>query len=198
MKKLLLGLILIFLDVNYLAGTIYIGVLPTFLGYFLLYQAMTELAEDNPRFAKLRPVCNLLTVAEAFAWSCNLLGVPALLELPYMMYAMEVVLTLPVFIVSGVILTGLYDIEKENKEEFGMGKIFASWGVLVVCQTVAAILFIVPESKLATLLTMGALVLMVTAIIAHLAFLYTALQNYDAMKKRLAKEREFKAEKNQS
>ena len=55
MSKIFVGLLLVFLDINFTFNTTTIGLLPDFIGYFILIGGLAEMAAVNSHFGKARP-----------------------------------------------------------------------------------------------------------------------------------------------
>ena len=74
MKAFFFGCLLIFLDFHLELNSVRIGLLPNFLGYYLLLRGMRELKEYSPHFSAPRGVVAALMVYSAILWGLDLLG----------------------------------------------------------------------------------------------------------------------------
>ena len=74
MKAFFFGCLLIFLDFHLELNSVRIGLLPNFVGYYLLLRGMRELKEYSPHFSAPRGVVAALMVYSAILWGLDLLG----------------------------------------------------------------------------------------------------------------------------
>ena len=75
MKRIFWGFFFVFINFNLSFNAHTLNLIPTFVGYILLYQAAGELAGENRRFDQLRPFAIAMAVYTGLLWVGDLLGV---------------------------------------------------------------------------------------------------------------------------
>lgn len=65
MSKIFVGLLLVFLDINFTFNTTTIGLLPDFIGYFILIGGLAEMAAVNSHFGKARPFAIAMAIYDS-------------------------------------------------------------------------------------------------------------------------------------
>ena len=75
MKRIFWGFFFVFINFNLSFNAHTLNLIPTFVGYILLYQAAGELTEQSSRFKTLRPFAAAMAVYTGLLWVGELLGV---------------------------------------------------------------------------------------------------------------------------
>lgn len=75
MKRIFWGFFFVFINFNLSFNAHTLNLIPTFVGYILLYQAAGELTEQSRRFKTLRPFAAAMAVYTGLLWVGELLGV---------------------------------------------------------------------------------------------------------------------------
>ena len=79
MSKIFVGLLLVFLDINFTFNTTTIGLLPDFIGYFILIGGLAEMAAVNSHFGKARPFAIAMAIYTLILYILDLIGLSAAL-----------------------------------------------------------------------------------------------------------------------
>ena len=74
MSKIFVGLLLVFLDINFTFNTTTIGLLPDFIGYFILIGGLAEMAAVNSHFGKARPFAIAMAIYTLILYILDLIG----------------------------------------------------------------------------------------------------------------------------
>ena len=82
MSKIFVGLLLVFLDINFTFNTTTIGLLPDFIGYFILIGGLAEMAAVNSHFGKARPFAIAMAIYTLILYILDLIGLSAALAMP--------------------------------------------------------------------------------------------------------------------
>ena len=74
MKSIFISLFFIFLDFSINFGNMRIGLLPTFVGYLLLYRGLKTIYTESPHFAKMQPFSMGMAVYNGLLYILDFLG----------------------------------------------------------------------------------------------------------------------------
>lgn len=145
MQKLFWGLLFVLLDFTYSfeSGTI-IGLLPDFIGFFLIYTGLKELAPESGRFAKAMPwsiglaVYNaILYTMDVFAWNIELIS-----------WGLGVLNILAGLYVIFLISHGVQEMAEQNCFDLNGGKLVGVWIAMALSQILAAGLVWIPVASI--------------------------------------------------
>lgn len=174
MKKVFWGFFFIHLNfyVSIYGHTLYL--LPTFVGYLLLYQAAGTLARESDRFKNLRPYAVAVAIYKGILWVGALLGITgenwlgAILELAALVIALYI---------SWSVVQAILEIEKNRGADLNGASVRTGWFVLLAAQI---------AGTLGGLLLWGALAWMslfalLVGVIWFLAALWKCAKCYDLL-----------------
>lgn len=109
MSKIFVGLLLVFLDINFTFNTTTIGLLPDFIGYFILIGGLAEMAAVNSHFGKARPFAIAMAIYTLILYILDLIGLSA--ALGYAATILGLLSTLISLYLSYHIVRGVMEIE---------------------------------------------------------------------------------------
>lgn len=176
MKRIFWGILLAFLDINLdLPGGARVGLLPDFIGYYLIYRGLCQIAFESEQLAKAKPFAKTaIAVSAVFyvldilltpGWGAGALGIAAGLAFSvlylYVLY---------------LLVLGIQDIETSYGCKIGGGKLRVCLNVLAVC-TIAAY----PLALLSALLAAYAAVGAFAALVIFALLFFSTASAYDAL-----------------
>lgn len=192
MKRIFIGLLFVFFDFNISINEVHIlGLLPDFIGYFLVWKGCGELAELSENFANAQKPCAFLMILSAMEFCSNLLGgrgitvsyssVNELLSSPIGISStfLVVIYTLVTMGISIYVLYsvtyGMVDVEMQAVSgAMRTSRLISAWKTMVVCDVMSLVsLLLLP--LLAILLIIAGFV----AGICYLVFFHTAWKTYE-------------------
>lgn len=132
MSKIFVGLLLVFLDINFTFNTTTIGLLPDFIGYFILIGGLAEMAAVNSHFGKARPFAIAMAIYTLILYILDLIGLSAALG-----YAATILGLLSTLI-------SLYEIEDAQARSLNGTPLFTTWKVMAVADILAYLLLFIP------------------------------------------------------
>ena len=77
MQKVFIGILLILLDFHLEFSTGHLGLIPDFIGYFVLLRGLRQLTEDGPSFKRAIPAAIGIGIYSFFLWVADLFGFAA-------------------------------------------------------------------------------------------------------------------------
>lgn len=191
MNKLFWGFFFIFLDFSIDFDTMRIGLIPTFVGYLLLFFGLAELSEESSRFEKIRPFCIVMAVYTGFLWVGDLFGL-SLTAPPVVWILLSAVAVVLSYYISYCIIWGIGDIEASNRYPLSAERLKKCWFALVILHMISFLCAFMQMIGIVFLGSIGAVV----ALICFLCFFYRTKNNYLAMKKQQASESRIENEWN--
>lgn len=110
MSDIFVGLILLFFNFNLNLGASSIGLLPSFVGAYLIWKGTRELAAESETMRELDTVLKVAIGVHAVIWVCNFFGMTRGKELE--LKAVDVVLQLLNLFILHQLTGGMEDLEK--------------------------------------------------------------------------------------
>lgn len=186
MKKVFWGFFFIHLNfyVSIYGHTLYL--LPTFVGYLLLYQAAGTLARESDRFKNLRPYAVAVAIYTGILWVGALLGITgenwlgAILELVALVIALYI---------SWSVVQAILEMEESRSADLNGRAVRRDWLVLVIAEFVSVgflllcrpLLFTTSEVLLVSVLLLFVALALVVVIIRFLSSLWKCAKCYDLL-----------------
>lgn len=130
MQKLFWGIILVFLNFNLDLGNVRIGLIPNFIGYYLLAKGLAELADKSMRFQKCIPYAKGATIYAAILYAMDLFAVTN--SLGGFIYVLSIASMALALYISYQIIMGIKDIETQCGLALGGDSLKTTWIVLAV------------------------------------------------------------------
>ena len=171
MTNIFVGLIFLFLDLNINLGQISIGLLPAFVGYYLLARGLQTLPEDAD-FSKARTLSLVMAVYTLVLYILNLLGLSS--QLGLLSWILESVRLVVYFSILYLMNRGIGQLQVNTGKDLGAEQLRPLWLALVVLESAALILSWVP--------VVGAFA-MIGSLAVHIALLvvyYNVKKRYEA------------------
>ena len=140
MKSIFISLFFIFLDFSINFGNMRIGLLPTFVGYLLLYRGLKTIYTESPHFAKMQPFSMGMAVYNGLLYILDFLGMS--LWLGYIgVFLSFVSMVLGLYILYEVI-QGVMEMERTNEVDFYGERLKTTWTVLLIGQFTTFVLLL--------------------------------------------------------
>lgn len=143
MKKIFWGFILIFFDFILQIGNLSVGVLPDFVGYFLIVSGLRKMPDDIYEFQKIRVMTMIAALLSTVVYFLDLVGLSA--KLGYIATVVELCFTIFALYISYTIIVGIREIEKKNQVDLFAKKLRINWILLVVAQLIIYITIFLPQ-----------------------------------------------------
>lgn len=141
MTNIFVGLIFLFLDLNINFGRITIGLLPDFVGYYLLARGLQTLPEDAD-FSKARTLSLVMAVYTLVLYILNLLGLSS--QLGLLSWILESVRLVVYFSILYLLNRGIGQLQVNTGKDLGAAQLRPLWLALVVLESAALILGWIP------------------------------------------------------
>lgn len=141
-SKIFVGLLLVFLDINFTFNTTTIGLLPDFIGYFILIGGLAEMAAVNSHFGKARPFAIAMAIYTLILYILDLIGLSA--ALGYAATILGLLSTLISLYLSYHIVRGVMEIEDAQARSLNGTPLFTTWKVMAVADILAYLLLFIP------------------------------------------------------
>jgi hypothetical protein len=172
MKNIFIGLLLIFLDFHLNLGNSKIGLLPDFIGYFILSSGLFDMAEESPLFLKVKPHATGMAIYSAILYFMDLVGFTA--ELGVFSYLLAILSTIVSLYISYHIVMGVKEMEENRNALFNAQSLKSTWTVLAVFSILSLLSLPIPALAIISIL-----VTIVTAICFLVAFSRSKNLYYD-------------------
>ncbi|MDR0839339.1 MAG: hypothetical protein LBN99_06815 [Oscillospiraceae bacterium] len=166
MRRIFVGMLLIFLNFNINIGNSVLGLIPTFIGYFVMRGGVAEMAATEPgtRFARVRPFVTAMTAYTAVCYALDLLGASA--ELGGLGAVLGLVSTAASLYVAYCIVRGVADIENGEGRDLDAARLYSVWRAFAVLELAVVVLSVL----LPALALVCAILLFVVAVMFLFAF----------------------------
>lgn len=175
MKKIFIGLLFIFFNfhLEFDFFSLKIGLLPDFIGYFLIWNGLNEFSDKSESFLRARMPSFIMILWSAVVYVGDLLG--GFGDLSHLLLLLSVVEMVFSFYITYEISCGMGDLELQTGGgEMRTGRLLSAWKVLTACQVFSFInIFLIPAA--AVMFMMIALI----AAICYLVYFHTAWKAYE-------------------
>lgn len=166
MGKLLLGLVFGLLDFNLTVGNCVFGLLPDFVGYYLIQKGAEELADKSMYFKMIQPITKFMFVVSAVCYGLNALGLFAILG--FVGTLLSFVMMVVMFVVTYRIVQGVEEMEATYKISLVGDIMRQAWWIRTGCTVFACV---------STFIPMFAFIAVIASIISGVWFLIVFLQS---------------------
>jgi len=143
MRKIFVGTLFVFLNFHINLPSSTIGLIPSFIGYYLMLVGLAELTGFSRRFSKIRPVVMIALVYSAIIYVIDLVGA-SLIASQLQTAALAVVSTALSLFISYNIIMGIKDIEIASGHNLESGPLYAAWWLCAVFLIIGYAVFLVP------------------------------------------------------
>lgn len=174
MKRIFWGFFFVFINFNLSFNAHTLNLIPTFVGYILLYQAAGELTEQSSRFKTLRPFAAAMAVYTGLLWVGELLGVAGGDSwLDTILGLAAAVLSL---IVSWNVVQAILEMESARGADLNGASVRTAWFVLLAAQIVGVL-----GAMLLSFLVLLVWIALLVGIIWFLAALWKCAKRYESL-----------------
>ena len=142
MKKIFIGFLLIFLDFNLNLGNSQIGLIPDFIGYIVMLNGLTEMADESAYFTKVKPYTTAMAIYTCILYIINALGVS--MALGIFAYILGILSTIISLYISYQIIRGIQEMEDQYNVFLNGTTLKTTWQFLAVFSLVVYITLIIP------------------------------------------------------
>lgn len=143
MKKIFIGMILVFLDLNWDIGACRIGLIPDFIGYIYMINGVTELMHFSSRFVKIKSYITGMAIYSLIFYAMDLFAITPMFEGPPIFFLGLVSSIFSLFISYDIIM-GIKDIELGMSWQLNADQLYATWKVLAIFTLGAFIYYLIP------------------------------------------------------
>lgn len=130
MNCLFWGLLLCLLDFDIAVGTAVIGLLPDFLGFFLVMKGLEQLAEENRFFSRGRHYAFGLLILSVILYVADLMNPGSMVKV--WLWALELVGLIVLLVLIRMVITGILWLERDNGLKLRGDLLKSMWTILIV------------------------------------------------------------------
>ena len=154
MKKIFIGLLLIFINFNLTLGAVKIGLFPDFLGYIVMLSGLTEMSGMSELFGKAKPWASGMAVYTGILYGMDLFGITIanLFSIVLGLTSLAISLYISYNIVMGVI-----EVELNNKVDLNGENLKSAWKAMTLFNVITY--FSVFVTALSVILIIGAIII---------------------------------------
>lgn len=130
MESVFIGLILALFNLNIDIGSSRIGLIPSFIGFYLILKGLIELQDVSDKFKKLIPLAWIAIIYSLALYICDLFGVFAEIEeIAFVLSILSVALSLTI---SYGIVLGVRETSQINRVLLDGRKLMTLWNLLMI------------------------------------------------------------------
>lgn len=177
MHRLFWGVFFVLLNVKIQVGTASIGLLPDFIGYFLLLKVMEALAGENQFFDRGRHVAFGLLIVSVILYAADLLNPDSMIRV--WLWLLQLAALIGLLVLLWMMIRGLGRMANDYRLDLRVERLQAMWMALAVLEPVCHGLRWVP--LVGTVCQVASLVTGVCFLIA----LYGTRKQFDAFDKHM-------------
>ena len=130
MNRLFWVLLLCLLDYEVTVGTAVFGLLPDFLGYFLIMKGMEELAGENRFFDRGRHIAFGLMIAAVVFYGADLMNPGYMVKV--WLWALELAALVITLVLIRMIVTGILWLERDLNLKLRGDLLKSMWSILII------------------------------------------------------------------
>ncbi len=163
MKNIFIGFLLIFLDFNIDLDHTRIGLIPDFIGYIVLAKGLLHMADESPRFMKVKPFATFMAFYTGILYVLDLFGVTV--NAGVFTYLLGIVSMVISLYISYHIVMGVLDTEEKHGVFLNGASLKSTWKLLTFFTILSNLLLLIP-----TLAILSIIASFVIAIVFLVAF----------------------------
>lgn len=130
MNRLFWGLLFCLLDYKLTVGTAVIGLLPDFLGFFLLMKGMEELSGENRFFDRGRHLAFGMIIVSVILYAADLMNPGSMAHVWF--WALELIGLVVMLVLIRMMITGILWLEHDNGLKLRGDLLKSFWLILIV------------------------------------------------------------------
>lgn len=161
MGTIFIGLLFACLNFNIDLGASRIGLLPDFIGYYLILKGIREMAEENEYFQKVMSLSKILMIYSAVMYVLDILTISS--QLGIIGTILGIVKAVAALAVTYNLAMGIRQMEEQRQTELNGTALMTCWKVEAVATAVSWILLFAPAL---------AVVAILAALIGNICYLY--------------------------
>lgn len=142
MSNIFIGMLLVFLDFNLNLGNSTIGLIPDFIGYFIMMKGVIELEPESSNFTKVVPIVKGMVIYAGIIYAFDLLGISY--NLGIITYILGLISTIASLYISYHIVIGVGDIERQTSKHLNADELFRVWKIMAIFSVVMYLLIFIP------------------------------------------------------
>lgn len=173
MRTIFYGFIFIYLNFQLNLGDSSIGLIPSFIGYWLMLKGLTDLSAESEHFVRLQPIAFGMGIFTLVLYILDLLGIATDTVFPGLVLGL-ISIVMSIFITYNLV-QGVREMEQGYGADLNGEQLQSRWIYLAVTLLAANLLFWMPFVNIAAVL--AALVF----IILFLAAFYRSMTFYEAI-----------------
>lgn len=131
MTKIFIGLLFISFNYNLEINGMLIGLVPSFVGYLLIYLGLNELTDQSERFQRVKPFVVGLFLYWSILYIMDLI-IGKVQEITVTMIFVEIAAVIAYFYTLFSIICGLQDIEYAQSCDLYGEKLYKLWNYLII------------------------------------------------------------------
>lgn len=160
MRNIFIGFILVFLDFNLDLGNSRIGLIPDFIGYYVMIKGLEELIGESDFFIKIKPFATGMAVYSAIMYAMDLFGLSV--SLGALTYLLAIASTAISLYISYNIVMGVIDMEEKDNIHLNGESLKSTWKLLAVFNVLTFVSILFP---------LGAIIIIIVTLIVSIVFL---------------------------
>lgn len=172
MQNIFWGFLFVMLDFNLNIGASTIGLIPDFIGFWLLNKGMSELSTESDIFSKKSGLALILMACSMVIYVIDLLG----LSLGLFEIVIGIAMTVAQLYLEYKVLMGMFELEEYNHTHLGADDCKTKWIIAMVMILLNFVLVWIPGINIVTIIVTFILC------IVFLVSVNTFKNNYLAMK----------------
>ena len=141
MKRIFIGMIVVFIDFNLNFENNTIGLIPDFIGYFMMIEGLKEITNYSNNFTKVLPYVKSMAIATALTYLMDFFGIRIYLLVSLLL---GLVLMAVCMYISYTIIMGIKDVETEFQQNLNTESLYSAWKISMILSFVTYVLIIVP------------------------------------------------------
>ena len=142
MSNIFIGMLLVFLDFNLNVGNSTIGLIPDFIGYFIMTKGIIELSSESSNFSKVIPIAKGMIIYAGSIYLMDLLGISY--SLGIITYILGLISTVASLYISYHVVIGIGDIERQTSKVLNAELLFRAWKVMAIFSVIMYLLIFIP------------------------------------------------------
>ncbi len=156
MKTIFIGLIFILFDFPISLGPVTVGLIPTFVGFFLIAKGVKALYPYSYSFKSANTVSIISLVFSAALYAIDLFALsPLLLSNRAVSFVISIISAILYLTVIFHILKGIQELEEDNDIKLGYSQLISCWKIILVSELlIISAGFIPPLALLCSILSL--------------------------------------------
>lgn len=142
MNNIFWGFFFVTLDFSLNLGNISIGLIPSFIGFWLLGKGLTELEKESTLFQKMIPWTKGMMIFTAIIYACDLFGVWVFLG--GIGTFIGIIASILNLYVTYQIVMGFKELEDYHQANIGAEKLRSAWMAKVIATLVTILIVFIP------------------------------------------------------